>query len=240
MNRFCYCSKILPGKSNAVRQHWENKHAQRDDKMIQADIEFWNYIQLSGFDSWLQPTPQGDYMIHCLEGESLSTIFERLREQIQDKNSVALKLHKFYLDVLGKDYANPQSEPQIENIFDITLPSPSDGFIKRGFFYPLLNHKEKEHRHFRKEAMGEKKGRHEASMKAFNVSKLTVWLQTVQDKKFLVVYSERAKNTPETSAKRLEMGKNSEAWQEIAATLADHTGLDLSQLSPDVEWLTQE
>ncbi len=206
--------------------------------MQAAEVSFWNHLKMTGFESWLQPTPQGDLMIHCLEGESLQQIFKGLREQIISGNSIALKLRAFYLDALGKDYSNSEGEPHITSLLNISLPTTSS-YIKRGFLYPLLPQKEEAHLRFSTEMMGEKKGRHETMMRAFRVSLLSTWLQSTPHGKYIVVYTERHVGTPATSEARLNQGEGSTAWQEIAFELMDHTGLSHSELSPDVEWLTQ-
>jgi len=30
MGRWCYCSKVLPGKTNQIREHWKSKEIQQD------------------------------------------------------------------------------------------------------------------------------------------------------------------------------------------------------------------
>jgi hypothetical protein len=76
-------------------------------------------------------------------------------------------------------------------------------------------------------------------MQAFGVSRLSTWLQTTPSHKYIVVYTERHADTPTTAPARLHQGQHSPEWQEIAASLMQHTGLTLGELSPDVEWLTQ-
>jgi hypothetical protein len=216
----------LPGKSDLVREYWKKKaeHTKEEQK-------FWQSLKMTSFDSWLQSTPQGDFMIHCLEGESLQQIFKGLREQIVAANPIAVKLQKFYQEVLGKDYSLPDAEPRLENLQNTSLPV-SRNYIKRAFFAPLLPGKEEAHRQFRKDAMGAKKERHEASLRSFGVFHLSVWLQTTPSAKYLVVYTERDPSTREQK-------QNSPEWKEIAAILMDHTGLSFEEISPNVEWLTQ-
>lgn len=238
MGRWCYCSQVLPGKMDDIREHWKGKAAQQAVYSQEDEAEYWERLKMTGFESWLQSTPHGNFIIHCLEGESLSQIFRGLREQITARNPIALKVRNFYFMVLGKDYTLPEVEPRIETLLDISLPTVTD-CIKRAFIYPLLPHKEEEHRHFREEAMGEKKRRHEAMMRAFGVSHLSTWLQTTPQGKYIVVYTERHVNTPESSTSRLKQGEGSAEWREIASSLMSHTGLNLDELSPDVEWLTQ-
>jgi len=231
--RVCYCSKIVPGKAATIRSHWANKPKAKD---VQKEA-FWNAIGMTGFDCWLQNTSQGNFLIHCVEGASKEGIFKGLREQMQMHNPVALHLRAFYQEVLGKDYSLPDSEPNIECLLDVTaLPTP-ENFIKKSFVYPLLPDKEAEHRKSRRLAMGEKKSRHIASLQAFDVYRLTSWLQTTAHGKFIVIYTER-KNFNGTQEERLKRGLNSSAWQEISAELMDQTGLSLHDLSPDVEWLS--
>lgn len=148
-----------------------------------------------------------------------------------------MQLHAFYLDALGKDYQNSEAEPHIQSLINISLPTSST-YIKRAFLYPLLPHKEADHLRFRKEAMGEKKARHEAMMRAFGVSDLSTWLQSTPFGKYIIVYTERHSGTPATSEARLHQGDGSMAWKEISAELMDHTGLGYSDLSPDVAWLS--
>lgn len=209
MPRFCYCSEILPEKAAVIRAHWKKK---KDD-----DPAFWQSMKMNGFECFLQD----NLFIYCVEGEDLSYIFKGLRDN----------------NVFGKGYALVETEPKSECLLDITLEKPSS-FIKRAFAFPLLPNKEEAHRKFRKEAMGSKKERHEASLRAFGVFKMTTWLQHTKDKKYIVVYTERHINTPQTSCERLSQGKNCSEWKEISAELMDHTGLKLEELSPEVEWLT--
>jgi hypothetical protein len=238
MGRFCYCSKVLPGKSATVKLHWKNKEASKDTSTKKNEALFWNHLKMTGFESWLQPTPHGDFIIHCLEGESLEQIFKGLREQIASGNPIAVNLRNFYLDVLGKDYAQPESQPQIEHLLDISLPEKSAPLNKRGFIFPLLAHQEEAHRRFRKEAMGEKRGRHEASIKAFGVTLMSSWLQNIQGEKYIIVYTEGALRSPNISTVRLQPGESSPAWKEVSEALMSHTGLKAHELSPEVEWLT--
>ena len=194
MARFGYLSKILPGKADIVREHWKNKQVTKDltTQAQAAEISFWTHLAMPGFESWLQPNPQGNFMIHCLEGDSLEKIFKGLREKITEKNPIALGLQSFYLNVFGKDYSLPEAKPRIECVQDTIVSSITpEKVLKKAFFFPLLKHKEKEHRQFRKEAMGEKRERHEASMRAFGVSRLTVWLQEDALGKNMIVYTER-------------------------------------------------
>ena len=230
MGRYCYCSKVLPGKTATIKEHWQNKGDQTAEVHAE-EIAFFNAIKLTSFDSWIQPTAQGDFMIHCLEGPSLQEIFKGLREQIAIKNPVALKLHAFYLDVLGKDYSLLETEPKIELLMDLSLPSARvHAKCKWGHCYPLLTDKEQEHRQFRKEAMGTKKTRHEATMRAFGSTRLSVWLQHTPNGKYIIGYNEAGDK---------KQGQDSEGWKDISAILMDHTGLPFDQLSPTLEWLTQ-
>jgi hypothetical protein len=238
MGRWCYCSKVLSGKTDQIRAHWKNKSTQRDVYNQENEDKFWKHLTMTGFDSWLQSTTNGDFIIHCLEGDSLGQIFKGLREQIAADNPIALNLQNFYLTVLGKDYRLPDVEPHIEGLLDISLSTSTD-YIKRAFLYPLLPHKEEEHRHFRQQARGEKRGRHEAMMRTFGVSHLSTWLQATSHGKYIVVYTERHVNTPQSLTSRLKQGHDSAEWREVAAVLSSHTGLRIDELSPDVEWLTQ-
>jgi len=223
MGRFCYCSKVLPGKVDVIRNRKANKKTHVED-----EGPFWQALGMTGFASWLQ----GDHMIHCLEGESLEKVFTGLREQIQKGNKVALDLHAFYLDAFGKDYRSVEVEPKIECLLDLSVPNKPPASVKKGFFYPLLPHKEQDHRRFRLESSGKKKERHLASMAAFGVYKLTSWLQTTPQGKYIVCYSER-----EHLDHAANKGLNSPEWQEIAKELIDQTGLSAKDLSPAVEWL---
>jgi len=238
MPRFCYVSKILPGKSDTIRNHWKTKLEDNTAQKEAEDADFWKELKMTGFESFLQPTPVGDFMIHCLEGESLEKIFEGLRKQITANNKIALNLANFYQNTLGKDYQKPEAEPEIEFLLDVHVPTNLPQ-VKKAFFYPILADKVEAHRQFRKDSNGEKKMRHEASMKAFNVSHLSVWLQKVGHEYYSVVYTERRPDSQCDAAKRLERGMNSPEWQEIAKTLQEHTGLSHNELSPNVEWLTQ-
>ncbi len=232
MPRFCYCSKVLPGKAEAIRDHWKHKAKSSDE-----DGAFWEKVALTGFHAWLQPAFQGDFMIHCLEGDSLESVFTNLRELILQKNSFAIRLWSYYKEVLGRDYSELSSQPTIESLLDVALPC-STPIVKKAFIYPLLPEKVEAHRKFRMEASSARKSRHEASMSAFRVSRLSVWLQTAPIGPYCIVYTERAPNLEQSAEKRLEAGTTPE-WQEIAAILQEHTGLSYKELSPNVEWLTQ-
>lgn len=203
MGRWCFCSPVSPGKADLIRNQWKEKVSPPQDVM-------------TGFEIWLQPTSHGDFIIHCVEGESLAQIIELLRGQ-------------YYL---------PEVEPHIERLLNISLPTNSKS-VKRSFLYPLLPGKEEQYRRFTARAMGEKKGLHETMMRAFGVSQLTIWVQTTPNGCYIIVYSERHINTPTTPQSRLEQGKGSDAWHEIATSLITYTGLTLHELSPDVEWLTE-
>jgi hypothetical protein len=235
MGRFCYCSNILEGKSETVRAHWKSKVGVEKQAINSAEMEFWKDLQMTGFECWMQS--KGNLMIHCLEGTSLEGIFRKLREKINSGNDIAVKLHAFYLDVLGKDYKDSRVEPRIECLLDIVIPATSTKMIKKGFVYPLLPHKEQAHRAFRKESMGSMRARHEASMKAFGVFRLTSWLQSTPNNKYIVCYSEREANLRDAE-EQLERGRSSAEWLSISQALMEQTGLKYADLSPEVEWLT--
>lgn len=234
MARYCYTSKVLTGKSDFIRAHWANKPKNASPE----EIDFWKALGMTGFDCWLQKTEQGDFLIHCLEGSSKEEIFKRLRAAIQQGHPMALKLQAFYKDVLGKDYALESIEPEIECLLDVETSQERANMVKKGFIFPLLAHKEEAHRKSRREAMGAKKSRHIASLKAFDVYQLTSWLQTTAQGKYIVVYSER-KEFSGTKEERLRRGATSSEWQEISSELMDQTGLAFNDLSPDVEWLSR-
>lgn len=227
---FCYRSKILPGKSDVVRQCWKNRHAYKSDRA------FWSHLGVAGLESWLQCTPEGDYMICCLKGESLQKVFKAFREQIASGNEAAVELQHFYQEVLGKDYGLPEAEPCVECLQDVSLPAKGEKVIKRGFFFPLLPSKEAAHRQFRRELLNEKRAMHEAFMKTFGLLRVAVWLQNDEFGKSLVVYTERDQDVAPVAKERLKRGEACPAWRTIASVLMDHTGLAYNDLSPTLEF----
>ena len=232
MARLCYCSEVLPKKSGAIRAHWDNKN---EDEA--AEIDFWNRLHMSGFECWLQPGEKRDYMIHCLEGDAPTEIFAGLRQLIREDHPVALKLQRYYRDVLGVDYAEAGAAPQVERVLDLEI-TDAPCVAKRGFVYPLLPAKVEEHRRFSSESNGSKRVRHEASLSAWGVRRLTKWIQKRGEEHLLVMYVEYDRAPAISSVERLRVNHSSAEWLEIADTLSDHTGLTHDQLSPDVEWLT--
>jgi hypothetical protein len=135
MGRFCYISKILPGKTHLVREMWRDRTPNEEPHL---KTTFWNFLQMNGFESWLQPMPQGDFLVHCLEGTSLQHIFKGLREQIAAGNPIALKLQNFYQIALGKNY-----QSLMQNLISrISLIFPSPPLPKRlreDFFIPFCH-----------------------------------------------------------------------------------------------------
>ena len=231
MTRFCYCTKVLQGKEDAVRSHWADKEKERSKDADDIGEGFWDALGMTGFESWLQGS---EFYIHCLEGKSLDGIFSGLREQIQAGHPCALKLQAFYQDALGKDYSNPAVQPSIELLLDISVPKATSNFIKKGYAYPLLPDQEENHRKFCQESMGNQRKRHETFMRVFGVSRLTTWIQ----QGYIVVYSER-QDLPGVSMDRLKKGEDCQEWNEVAEALITHTGLSYEELSPNVEWLTR-
>ncbi|MCH9624930.1 MAG: hypothetical protein S4CHLAM123_00920 [Chlamydiales bacterium] len=225
MGRYCYFSRVLPGKTDAVCAHWKNK-ARPTPEIEAAEEAFWDHLKMTSFNSWLQPTAEGDCIVHCLEGESLQQIFQGLREQISVGNPIALKLHAFYLDVLGKDYRQPEVEPALESLCHLSLSCASP-ILKRGFFYPLLPHMEQEHRHFCKEVMNTQQAQYRAWMKDLGLVHLSTWLQSTPEGNFLIAYTEK-----ETSA-----ALHGESSQEVIATLLRQADWPQDELYLEVEQL---
>lgn len=239
MPRYCYCSKILPGKNETVRAHWAaRKAAHLDEVYREAEKKIWDDIQMVGFESWLQTTRHGDFMINCLEGNSLIGLFQGLTNQIAAGNFIAVDLHAFYLEVLGVDYRNPNLEPQLDCTLDIDFSSPDTPGTKRSFICPLLPNKEEEHRNFMADAMGSKRADPEAVMKTFGISRLTSWIQSTEEGKYVVTYAEY-ENKLENRSKIKPKGENSPEWQSISRELMSHTGLSAEELIPNIEWLTK-
>jgi len=233
MGRFCYRSKILPGKKERVRQHWREKKEE-----TAGEEQFWQALTMTGFASYLQSTPAGDFMLHCLDGESLPAIFRGLREEIQKKNPIALNLQKFYLEVLGKDYALEENEPRIECLADLSSENTPEDSVRRVFFLPLLPEKVQEHIAFRKDPHMIHRKNRDALMQAFGTYRHIVWLQHDASGSFVVIDSERKKTSATCAEERLALGKKAPTeWQEQAALLMEHTGLSYNELSPDVELL---
>jgi hypothetical protein len=173
MKRFCYCSKVLPGCSDAVRAHWKNKPASREIDL--QEEAFWDHLKMTGFDSWLQKRADGDWIVHCLEGQALELIFKGLREKIAAQNPVACSLQKFYKDVLGKEYASVEAEPQLELLFDLGFDSPQG--MKQAFFFSI-------------DTTFQKPGPLEIKicMEQYDLFHLSSWLQTTADQKYCIVY----------------------------------------------------
>jgi hypothetical protein len=239
MPRYCYCSKILPGKNEIVRAHWAaRKAAHKDEVYREAEKKIWDDIQMVGFESWLQQTRQGDYMINCLEGNSLKGLFQGLTSQIAAGNFIAVGLHAFYIEVLGVDYLNANLEPQLDSTLDVSFPSSDEPGTKRSFICPLLPHKEEEHRNFMANAMSNKRVDLEAAMKTFGISRLTSWIQITEERKYVVTYAEYEKRL-ENRSKIKPKGENSPEWQSISLELMSHTGLSAEELIPNIEWLTK-
>lgn len=227
MARFCYCSQVLPGKEEEIRAHWR-------DKVIDPPAEeaLWDATGMTDFHSWLQPQREGYCFLHYLEAESFGKIFRGLREQIAAGNSCALKLQSYYRDVLGKDYADSQTEPEVELLLDLSRPASSSDVLRRARCWPLLAHKEEEHRQFRKENMGSKRSIHEALMDAFGLTQLSSWIQTTPAGKWIILYVEGGEfPEPEAIPKTAD-------YEHICSTLEDHTGLNREELFPKLEWLT--
>lgn len=166
MNRFCYCSRVLPGKEDLLRKYWSRK---------EDDEHFWDALQMTGFAAWLQ----GDRLIHCLEGASLEGIFSGLREQIPKKDPVALRFHAFYLEVLGKDYSDPSAQPQIECLMDVERPG-GEVVEKRGRCFPLRPEKEQAVREFKRTDW----------LHLFSITRYTKWLQQTPEGPILITYTE--------------------------------------------------
>jgi hypothetical protein len=239
MTRYCYCSKVLPGKEDTVRNHWKNKGDSWHEDEDSAGNRLWSATKQTDFQSWLQLTDYGNFYLHYLDAASFQGIFQGLREQIVAGNECALSVHSFYKEAFGKDYLDPSTEPRIECLLDISLPTvDSPNLLRRAFCWPLLDDKEEAHRHFREECRGVKRVRHEASMSAFGVSQLSSWLQTTAEGKFIITYSESLEPEKYYNQKAV-LGIDSPEYQEISAILREHTGLSSEQLLPGIEWLTQ-
>lgn len=129
MGIFCYVSEVLPGKLDEVRAHWKGKRKSSEE----LDLHFWDSLGMTGFESWLQ----GSTLIHCLQARRVEEVFVGLRKEIEAKQPIALQLQRFYLDVLGKDYASPSSEPQIETLFDKTWGEKEELLVKSAFSFPV-------------------------------------------------------------------------------------------------------
>ena len=64
---------------------------------------------------------------------------------------------RVHLDAFGKDYRSVEVEPKIECLLDLSVQNKPPAPVKKGFFYPLLPHKEQDHQRFRLESSGKRR-----------------------------------------------------------------------------------
>lgn len=170
---------------------------------------------MTGFEAWLQ----GDRLIHCLEGASLKGIFRGLREQIAKGDPIALRIHAFYQEVIGKDYRDPATEPKIECLVDTARPG-GKVVEKRGRCFSLRPEKEEAAREFNRTDW----------LHLFGITRYTKWLQQTPEGPMLVIYTEHDRPTSKVPESPL--------WEEVAEVFSDHTGLARNELVPSLERLT--
>jgi hypothetical protein len=218
MERFCYATRLLPGKGKLVRDFFRGVTAETKHR-------FWEAIGIERFTGWLQ----GDYLIRCIEGADVVAAHERMRHLISEGNEFALQLQQLYRDAAGIDYADPSIVPELECTMDFELPG--DVVFERAFFLPLRPEKEQAHLEFCDRIAAE--GTMKPIMEAFGTVRLTEWLQKSGGEMMLVTYAAYGRAPEGTSEERIEALDKIPGWKEVSDEIKDHTGLD--QLSPDVE-----
>lgn len=238
MTYLCYCNRVLPGKEAHIEEHWKKKNALWHERDPAPAKELAKATGHTAFHGWLQRTPQGSFYLHYLEAPCFDHAFKGLREQILAGNPLAQHLHTFYKEVLGRDYLDPQTEPQVELLLELSLPSPTAFTKRKASCWPIQKDQEQAHRDFRKQCRTDKRRQHESIMSALGITRLSSWIQTTPEGLFMVNYSEHLPQHEELlkKAKQSELSKEHE---EIASSLDRHTGLSGEQRFPDVNWLTQ-
>ncbi len=232
MERHCYFSEILPGKRDLVATHFEKKEGLFSKE---EENQFWDDLGMVGFHGWLQRGPKCDYYLHCLEvrdGITLESVLHKLREKIKSGELLALSIHHFYLEAFGKDYLDPGSFPQAEQIFDLAYGGENPAnLIKRAFIYPLKRDKVEEHLSYCAKVTNELSDTHRNSCQSCGVDRLTKWIQTTAKGSYLVLYTEGSEEMP------LKEGAEEQSWDQISKILIDHTGLSYPQLHADLTQL---
>lgn len=231
MSRFLYVSPVVPGKTKEVRYHY-----QKEENEEERDA-FWKQLGMTDFDCWLQHHHGLDYLVHCLEGESLERIFRGLRNEIARGNPIAKKLHAYYLNVLGKDYSSPKVIPDIELVFDMEFPiEEGKECYQRGFMFPLLPDQVHAHKEHCQLMMDGERSVIQDSCTTFGLARMTKWIQRTLVCYYIVVYQETTFHPAETP-KRDGLMTASNSYQTISKSLMSHTGLSYENLSPNMEWL---
>lgn len=234
MGRFVYASPVLPGKTDAIREHNRHKGKQVHDAAFQeAEDAFWGVLGLTGWNCWLQKIGESHYHIHCLEGVSLSRIFSGLRSLITEKNPMACKLHAYYQNVLGKDYRDPSAQPQLEQLIDVVVDTASPVQFCCGYAYPLLPGKTEAHREYTlaldPQVMAE-------ALRPWGYRRLVKWLQRTPHGDFLVYY--RESTVPlEEHKRQFQRALQSSSLHRGFEALERDTGLTRESLDPSIEFL---
>jgi hypothetical protein len=232
-HRHVYVSTVLPGMSCTIRER-HRREKEQGAALEPAKAEFFRILGVTGWNCWLQHLPQGDFHVHCLEGEALPQILSRLRRLISEDHPLALELHDYYKKVLGKDYGDRRSEPQAELLVDLTIDESGPIECVAGYCLPLLSGKTAAHRRATLELdleaiMG--------ALRPLGYGRFTKWLQRTPAGDFLTYYTEL---TIPFGRQRALMGEAAHCPKLSVglANLKRDTGIEIENLHPDLEFLT--
>ena len=233
MPRFVYASPVRPGKSAVIRQVYAKKRTQGDFEP--GDKPFWEPLEMTGWNCWLQIDKPHNWFIHCLEGRSLVSIFAGLRQQIAKGDAYALWLRQFYLEVLGKDYKDLGIEPQLTRIFDFETGIQGD-LVGRGFVLPLLTGQASSQVEYCQMCMYDPE--YKDVLCHFGIARLTKFLQQTPAGELLIVYQEIEREKLSQLTVLSQQSAHHPAWLRTEAQMIADTGKPWR--APELEYLTDK
>ena len=240
MPRYVYASPIVLGKTDWIKQVCQERTAREYESASERQKrEFWQFLGIDKWTAWLQHTDQGDYFIHCIEGDSSDRISAGLRKKIEEQHPVGLWIRDFYLEGLGKDYQDPSAQPQLEQILDLDVDceiTKNSEIVSRGFCFPLLPGKTAAHVEFCRACMEEKRELFESSLRSFGIRKISKYLQRAERQDYVVYYQE----LDVTRSREFQLQRPHETFAPfcwVSEMLTDHTGMDYDARCPRLEFL---
>ncbi len=240
MVRFAYATPILANKSDRVREYYRDLHwaAQESGGCSEEQQLFCKLLNVSGWSSFLQELRGLDYLLHLIDAEDSDEFFFNFRDQIRRGHPIALELHEFHLEVLGRDYAEENVAPKIEEIFYQNAPytdkSRGAPIHKRTFIYPLLPGSAEGAIRLYEEPDA---SRYREFLSFCGMVRMSIWIQSSSSGDYLV-YNTEIPMFPTRFDEQHQANYESDWYKRAILRLSELTGLTFSEFMATVEHLS--
>lgn len=231
--RSLYASRVIEGKTEKILEKMARKAGSKLGPLC-------NLVGIYDWKPWLQHYHGTDYFIHGIQGAPLHEIHQTFRRLILEGNPHACELHRYYLDVIGKDYSKEGMTPKLEKVFDWNFRLDPKRLLEHppveyGFMYRMIlpQDQTKEIVEQVRQSVERNWEKAQESSSLRGVVSQTTWLQYDEDELLMIIHQSITGALDASREAYLSL-KDDPFTQERMDRFSQLTGLSYEEMVPEL------